>query len=198
MNGKRLWHTLRLCTILTSSGRAEYLKRHHVYGAIGDNCHFQGRIVPLFPNLIKIGNHVRISSDVSFLTHDMIHTILNTWKGEKELKENAGCIKIGNNVFIGAQVIIHANVEIGDNVVIGAGSVITKNIPSNSIVEGNPAKVLRGLDVLYAMRKIQKPYPDNMHLRDGEFAGEKVAEYLWGVFEKKHKGNIGNKDEGGG
>lgn len=44
---------------------------------------------------------------------------------------------------LGANVVIIGNVSIGDNVIIGAGSVVVKDIPSNSIVAGNPAKVLR-------------------------------------------------------
>ncbi|WP_299356965.1 serine acetyltransferase [Mucilaginibacter sp.] len=50
--------------------------------------------------------------------------------------------RIGNNVDIGANVVIIGDVEIGDNVVIGAGSVVTKSIPANSVVVGNPARVL--------------------------------------------------------
>jgi acetyltransferase-like isoleucine patch superfamily enzyme len=48
--------------------------------------------------------------------------------------------KIGNNCRIGSNVTL-LPVEIGDNVVIGAGSVVTKDIPSNSIVYGNPARI---------------------------------------------------------
>lgn len=50
---------------------------------------------------------------------------------------------IGNNVTVGVNVCIIGNIIIGDNVFIGAGSVVTKDIPSNSIAAGNPAKVIR-------------------------------------------------------
>ncbi len=50
---------------------------------------------------------------------------------------------IGNNVSLGANVTIVGNVHIGDNVVIGAGSVVTKDIPSNNIVAGNPAQIIK-------------------------------------------------------
>lgn len=49
---------------------------------------------------------------------------------------------IGNNVFIGWGCIILGNTHIGNNVIIGAGSIINKNIPDNSVVAGNPAKVI--------------------------------------------------------
>lgn len=50
---------------------------------------------------------------------------------------------IGNNVSIGANVTILGDITIGDNVIIGAGSVVLHDIPSNSIVGGNPAKVIK-------------------------------------------------------
>ena len=57
-----------------------------------------------------------------------------------------GGIFIGNNVWIGANCCILPNVHIGDNCVIGAGSVVTKDIPSNSVAAGNPAKVIKKID----------------------------------------------------
>lgn len=54
-----------------------------------------------------------------------------------------GDVKIGNNVWIGGRVIILKGVTIGDNVVVGAGSIVTKDIPNNAIVAGNPAKIIK-------------------------------------------------------
>ncbi|WP_345241499.1 serine acetyltransferase [Nibrella saemangeumensis] len=51
--------------------------------------------------------------------------------------------RLGNNVDIGAHVCIIGDIEIGDNVIIGAGSIVVKSVPSNSIVVGNPARVIR-------------------------------------------------------
>lgn len=50
---------------------------------------------------------------------------------------------IGNNVSLGANVVVIGDVKIGDNVTIGAGSVVVKDIPDNSIAVGNPARVIR-------------------------------------------------------
>ncbi len=58
------------------------------------------------------------------------------------------CPIIGNNVTIGANVCIIGDVLIGDNVVIGSGSVVVKNIPSNSVVVGNPGRVIKTLSAL--------------------------------------------------
>lgn len=52
-------------------------------------------------------------------------------------------IKVGNNVWIGGNVTVLLGVSIGDNVVIGTGSVVTKDIPSNVIVVGNPCRVIK-------------------------------------------------------
>ena len=63
-------------------------------------------------------------------------------------KDNSYCstvgkLIIGNHVFIGAGTIITWPVTIGDNVMIGAGSIVTKDIPSNCVVAGNLAKIIR-------------------------------------------------------
>lgn len=54
-------------------------------------------------------------------------------------------IVIGDNVWIGGGAIILPNLNIGNNVVIAAGSVVTKNIPDNVVVGGNPAKIIKNL-----------------------------------------------------
>ena len=51
-------------------------------------------------------------------------------------------ISIGNDVWIGARSIVLTGVTIGDGVVVGAGSIVTKSVPSNTIVAGNPAKMI--------------------------------------------------------
>ncbi|MCL7745621.1 sugar O-acetyltransferase [Halalkalibacter alkaliphilus] len=54
-------------------------------------------------------------------------------------------IKIGNDVWIGGSCVILAGVDIGENSVVAAGSVVTKDVPANVVVAGNPAKILRSL-----------------------------------------------------
>ncbi len=73
-------------------------------------------------------------------------------------KEYAFPITIGNDVWIGGNVVINPNVTIGNNVVIGSGSVITKDIPSNVVVAGNPCKVIRKIteeDKKYYFKKLK-------------------------------------------
>jgi putative colanic acid biosynthesis acetyltransferase WcaB len=68
----------------------------------------------------------------------------STTIGHKKLADGSfsKCPRIGNNVDIGANVVIIGDIEIGDNVIIGAGSVVTKSFPPNCTIVGNPAKVL--------------------------------------------------------
>jgi maltose O-acetyltransferase len=71
-------------------------------------------------------------------------------------------IRIGNNVFIGWGSIVLPGVTIGDNVVIGAGSVVTKDVPSNSVAAGNPAKVVKPInDFICAYQEKIKNFPEH-------------------------------------
>ena len=92
-----------------------------------------------WPWLISIGDDVTISSDVKILAHDASTNKVGA-------RTKIGTVTIGNNVFIGANSLILCNTRIGDNVIIGAASVVTKDIPSNSVVAGNPAKIVCSFD----------------------------------------------------
>lgn len=75
---------------------------------------------------ISIGNFCEISPSVNLL----------------------GNVEIGNFTSIGTGAIILPKIKIGENVIVGAGAVITKNIPNNSVVVGNPGRILRQLNAL--------------------------------------------------
>lgn len=68
-----------------------------------------------------------------------------TTLGNKKDGDNENRPTIGNNVTLGVNVTILGSVSIGDNVIIGAGSVVVKDIPSNCVAVGNPAKVIKSL-----------------------------------------------------
>ncbi len=91
---------------------------------------------------VKIGNNVLIGPNVQLYT--AVHPIdikkRNSWL------EYAKPISIGNNVWIGGGAIINPGVTIGNGAVIGSGSVVTKDIPENVVVAGNPARIIKTID----------------------------------------------------
>jgi maltose O-acetyltransferase len=66
-----------------------------------------------------------------------------------------GDITIGNNVWIGGRATILRGVTIGDNAVVGAGSVVTRDVPENAVVAGNPARIvkMRGCELDSALQQ---------------------------------------------
>lgn len=56
-------------------------------------------------------------------------------------------VTIGNNVWIGGKSVINPGIKIGDNVVVASGSIVTKNIPNNVVVGGNPAKIIKKINI---------------------------------------------------
>ena len=85
------------------------------------------------------------------MTHGYDWSVLKGKYGE--ICGSAGKVKIGNNVFIGMQATILKGVTIGNNVIIGANSLVNKNVPDNTVVAGNPAKVIMTIDEYYEKRK---------------------------------------------
>lgn len=95
------------------------------------------------PYLVEIGCDCFITYGCRFITHDGGVKVLNSanyFNGKR--MDKMGRIKIGNNVYMGNYATIMPNVTIGDNVIIGLNSIVTKDIPSNVVVAGAPAKVI--------------------------------------------------------
>lgn len=138
---KKQWQRIRIALILDSDKRNRYIVKHKVFKNVGDNFFFQPRVIPSDPELISFHNNVIVTSNVTFVNHDVFHLGLNNLN-QGEFLYNNGCIEIMDNVFIGCNSTILPNIKIGPNVVVGAGSVVTKDVPPNSVVAGNPAKVI--------------------------------------------------------
>ena len=104
---------------------------------IGKNFNKQGHVIidPEHCWLISIGDDVMLAARVYILAHDA-----STKRYLDHTK--IGIVNIGNTVFVGADSIILPGVNIGDNVIIAAGSVVSKNVPANCVVGGNPARII--------------------------------------------------------
>jgi len=126
----------------------------NLYGCrLGDNC-FVGPFVEIQKNVeignntriqshsficegVKIGNHCFISHGTTF-TNDLFDSPnIENWIMRKTI--------VGSDVRIGSNVTL-LPVSIGNNSIIGAGSVVTKDIPPNCVVAGNPAKIIKKLE----------------------------------------------------
>jgi len=89
----------------------------------------------LYPQGIHIKENCLIASGVTILSHDHCKRVNN--------QPLLADIFIGKNCFIAVGATLMPGITIGDEVIIGAGAVVTKNVPSNVIVAGNPAKIIR-------------------------------------------------------
>lgn len=88
---------------------------------------------------VYIGDNVMFATNVSIaVTGHPVHHELRPRANQFSFP-----VRIGNNVWIGTNVVILPGVTIGDNAVIGAGSVVTKDIPANTVAVGVPCKVIR-------------------------------------------------------
>ena len=133
----------------------KYAKRLGV--EIGNDCEIQKNVFwGSEPYLIKIGNHVRITDGVKFITHDGgVWILRNTLLPDADI---FGKITIGDNVHIGMNSIIMPGVTIGNNVIIACGAVVTHDVADNSIVGGVPAKLIENVDEYYKKAKEKCDY----------------------------------------
>lgn len=110
---------------------------------VGDHFYANYNLCILDGNQVTIGDYVMMGPNVSLFTPN--HP-LDKEKRRNQIEVDLP-IKIGNDVWIGGNVVILAGVTIGNNVVIGAGSVVTKDIPDNVVAVGNPCRVIKTINV---------------------------------------------------
>lgn len=118
------------------------MKKKQYFKSIGEHCYLQPWNFGTEPHLISFGDNVHIASNVTFINHDITGMMFNYMDKENHYRLRQGEIKIGNNVFVGADSRILYDVTIGDNVVIGAGSLVNKSIPSGTVAAGVPCRVI--------------------------------------------------------
>ncbi len=164
---KKIAITLQGALIRTSlyiSPTEKYMKRYVGYlrkrgmnipqmpNYICNDVHFDGKDY----SIIHLGKNSTISTGVYFLTHDYsMHTVCKGDMGarlenpeyfaaldKKDKMLILDGIYIGDNVFVGAKALLLPGTHIGDNSIVGAGAVVKGTYPAESIILGNPAKVI--------------------------------------------------------
>lgn len=175
MKLKKLWHSLERMVVSKSGSEQKiiYLRKQGV--KIGERCFIQSINVSNEHFLVEIGNHVAIAMGVRFITHDGSAS----WLFREELDAGIfGRITIGNDVFIGMSSILLPNTTIGNNCIVGAGSVVRGKFPDNSVIMGNPAKVVLKMSAQKMLYKVNPGlcktlnlnWPDTIRLLKEKFA----------------------------
>lgn len=113
---------------------------------VGNNSHIGYEVSISVAERVEIGDNCLIADRV-FIADNNGHPIdpVRRRLGQKVNLDEISPIRIGNNVWLGYQSVILKGVTIGDNSIIGANSVVTKDVPANTIVAGNPAVTVRSL-----------------------------------------------------
>ena len=115
------------------------LRREHL---LGHNAYLNAFCTILDNNEVGISNHVMIGPAVQ------IYTAAHLLQADARVAgwEVTKPIVIEDNVWIGGRAVVLPNVTIGANAVVGAGAVVTRDVPPNTVVVGNPATVSREID----------------------------------------------------
>lgn len=136
---------------------------------------FKSRIDKTNPKGLTIGSETMVAFDAIILAHDYAS------------RRHAAKTVIGKRCFIGCGSIIMPNITVGDHVVVAAGSVVTKDVPANCIVAGNPAKVIKtGIDTI-AYGMLSQKYLDSKEKESKDISSQNDP--------KLAKENKENKDE---
>ncbi|MBQ8088585.1 MAG: galactoside O-acetyltransferase [Clostridia bacterium] len=133
--------------------------REQIFGSIGEHTILQQPVTVMRGSTVHIGDYCYLNSNAFFVDDTEITlgdgvlfgpnvTISTTGHPiHPELRATGAMysypVHIGNNVWVGSNVVIMPGVTIGDNAVIGAGSVVTRDVPANVVAYGNPCRVRR-------------------------------------------------------
>lgn len=139
--------------------RTQLLKE--LFGSTGENVYMEPNVRVDYGYNIHVGNNFYANFDCTILDVCEVHFGSDCMLGpgvqiytathpidpteRNSGKEYAKPIHIGSSVWIGGSAVINPGITIGDNAIIASGSVVTKDVPPNVIVGGNPAKIIKKL-----------------------------------------------------
>jgi hypothetical protein len=106
---------------------------------IGQGCRIYTLEFSTEPYLVSLGDRVGVSGGVKFLTHDGAAHLL---RRQRPMVQVLGLIEVGNDCFIGENAILLPGTRLGDGCIVGAGAVVRGDVPANSLVAGNPGRVV--------------------------------------------------------
>jgi acetyltransferase-like isoleucine patch superfamily enzyme len=147
----------KIFMLLPNATRIAMLRREGV--TIGRDCVVHTPHFGVEPYLIVIGDRVAISAGTMFITHDAVGLLFP----DHPHMGLFGTIRVGSNVFFGINCMVLPGTTIGSNCVIGAGSVVRGTIPDDSVVMGNPAKVIMKTPALKELL-VHSPHRLETHL----------------------------------
>lgn len=151
----KCYHSFRLLLCMEGYKRAEYIRKHNLFGSMGENCYFHPWKMPGDPKLIFIHDNVKIASDVTFINHDISNALLNTKYKTNKFKYFTAPTEIFDNVLIGTGTIILPGKRIGPNCVVGGGkTVVCKNVLEGTVVGGNPVKTIGNFEDFVLKREL--------------------------------------------
>ena len=149
---KKLFLTLKMMLEGDGYRRAEYLKKENMFAMFGEKIYWYPRNLPSDPELIYLHNNVKIATGVYFCTHDIMELMFNDniscinelkkITGKGNFKRHKDKIEIYDNVFLGAHAMLMGGIKVGPNAIVAANAVVTKDVPENTVVAGNPAKII--------------------------------------------------------
>ena len=181
----RFYHSVRLLLCRSAGKRAEYLKKHHLLGAIGDNCKWGPWLLPLYSELIRLHDNVVVHKTARLIPHDYLNDFLGRAYPDADFghREKLGCIELMDNVYIAMNVVVMPNVKVNRNCIISAGSVVTSDIPENSIAAGIPAKPTGRFDMFAALRKMGRGQTEKF---TNQILPPEIAKAEWERFDRRY------------
>ncbi|MCH1624283.1 sugar O-acetyltransferase [Fredinandcohnia quinoae] len=156
----------RLMRVFNQTIETEYSKRTEIlkelFGSTGNSIYMEPNISIDYGYNMHVGENfyanfncvfldaceIRIGKNCFIAPGVHIYTATHPLNAEERIsgKEYGKPVTIGDNVWIGGSSVINPGVTIGNNVVVASGSVVTKNVPDNVVVGGNPARIIKEIE----------------------------------------------------